>query len=179
MALSHLVRKLTLLLGLAGAAAPAAASAQAHVSIRVGLPAIVALAAPPPLAVMEPGVKVVQDVGAEVFFVDGCYWTRHAGAWFRARDRHARWVLVEPRRVPVALVRIPPGHHRQWHRGRLREDWRAPARRWPQLDGPMYYDEWNGSGWRGARAHGSWPERRWTKARWSPPVRERRGRGHR
>jgi hypothetical protein len=176
---AHPLRKLTLLSVLAALAAPAAASAQAYVSVQVGLPAIVVPAAPS-LVEVEPRVEVVQDIGEEVFFVDGYYWARHGDGWYRAHDRRARWGYVEPHRVPGALVRIPPGYYRNWHPGRPHHGWRHPQYwRRPHPYGPRH-GEWDRAGWQHrARPHDPVTERRWTEARWSPSVHARHGHGHR
>ncbi len=103
-------RRLVLLAALA-LLSPAVALAQAQVQIRIDLPAVL-----PPLVVVQPGIQVVQDFDEEVFFVNGYYWIRRDGRWYRARDHRAAWVYVEPRRVPPGLVRIPPGHYRHWRK---------------------------------------------------------------
>jgi hypothetical protein len=92
-------------------AAPSLASAQtAEVEIHLALPAA------PPLVVVQPGVQVVEDCDDEVFFSGGWYWARRGPYWYRARHPHEAFVRVEQRRVPVAIVRAPPGHYRHWHR---------------------------------------------------------------
>ncbi len=117
----HIVHKLALTLALVLLATPAIAFAEARVSIQLGLPVVL-----PPLVVVEPGVQVVQDYGEEIFFVDGYYWVRRDGYWYRARHHRDRWVYVEPRHVAPALVRIPPGRYRHWHGG----GWKADRRGW-------------------------------------------------
>jgi len=108
-----------MLLPLALWLSPAAASAQVDVQVHVAAPAI-RFEAAPPLVVVEEGVQVVPDYDEEVFFVDGWYWCRSSGVWFRTRDHRGGWVVVERRYVPVALVKIPPGkykHHKVKVRG--------------------------------------------------------------
>jgi len=75
---------------------------------------------PPPLVVVSPGIQVVPDHDHEVFVVDGHYWTRRDGAWYRAVDHRGAWVVVDGPGVPPALVKIPPGHYRRWKAGRGR-----------------------------------------------------------
>ncbi len=116
--MTRLIRKLALGLALVGLASPAEA---AQVWIQMDLPAVL-----PPLVVVQPGVQVVQDFEQEIFFVGGYYWVRRDGYWYRAREPRARWYYVRPAAVPVALVRMPPGHYRHWH-GR---GWGAEARTW-------------------------------------------------
>ncbi|HEX9050680.1 MAG TPA: hypothetical protein VF841_09125, partial [Anaeromyxobacter sp.] len=105
------MRKTALSIALAGALSlPLAASAQLRAEIQLNLPTVI-----PPMVVVQPGVQVIPEIDHEVFFVDGAYYARHGGGWYRAPDPHAaRWVGVPVRAVPVALVRIPPGHYKNW-----------------------------------------------------------------
>ncbi len=90
--------------------APALASAQiqASASFTLDLPVIL-----PPLIVIQPGIQVVPDLPYEVFHVDGFYWTRHDGGWYRSSSPRAGWVLM-PRHVPPGLTRLPPGQYKHW-----------------------------------------------------------------
>jgi hypothetical protein len=90
---------------------PSLASAQVRAEFRVDLPVVL-----PPMVVISPGVQVVQDVNEEVFFHDGYYWCRRDDRWWRSRSHRAGWVMVEPRRVPPGLARIPPGQYKHWHK---------------------------------------------------------------
>lgn len=92
------------------------AAAQVDIRINVPLPTIV-FEAPPPLVVVQPGVQVVEDSDDEVFFVDGYYWCRRDGRWFRTRTHTGGWVVVEDRVVPRTIVVFPPGQYRKWKRG--------------------------------------------------------------
>lgn len=106
------MRKTTLSIALAGALSfPAAAAAQGlHAEINLQLPTVI-----PPMVVIQPGVQVIPEIGHEVFFVDGAYYARQGGGWYRAPSPHAaRWVGVPVHAVPVALVKIPPGHYKNW-----------------------------------------------------------------
>jgi hypothetical protein len=113
-------RLLSLLLAVAFLA-PAAARAQVGVNIQLGLPVA------PPMVVVQPGVQVVENYDEEVFFTGGWYWVRRDGRWWRARQPRASFVYVEPRRVPVALVRIPPGQYRHWNHER-HQAWKEQQR---------------------------------------------------
>jgi hypothetical protein len=57
---------------------------------------------------------VVPEVQHEVFFVEGVYYARHDGGWYRAENPHAGWYPVQPKVVPAALVKIPPGKYKNW-----------------------------------------------------------------
>ena len=97
-----------------------AAQAQVSLHIDIGLPVA------PTLVVVQPGIQVVEGFGEEVFFSGGWYWCRRPNGWYRARSPRARFDWVESRRVPVGLVRLPPGQYRNWrheeHRGEMRHD---------------------------------------------------------
>jgi hypothetical protein len=96
---------------------PAVATAQLELRARLTMPSI-RFEVAPPLVVVSEGVQVVPDYEEEVFYTDGWYWCRQDGYWYRTRNYRGGWVVVEPRYVPVGLVRIPPGkykHHK--HKG--------------------------------------------------------------
>ncbi|MFL5310380.1 MAG: hypothetical protein ACJ79H_08015 [Myxococcales bacterium] len=105
------------------------AGAQAQVQITMGLPVVL-----PPMVAVRPGVRVVSDLDEEVFFVDGWYWVRRGPHWYRTHDHRGVWVWVVPARVPVSLVRIPPGRYRrlrreEWKEARHERKERAKAER--------------------------------------------------
>jgi hypothetical protein len=106
------MRKTALSIALAGALSlPSAASAQGgYAEIHLQLPEIL-----PPLVVIQPGVQVIPEIDHEVFLVDGAYYARHGGGWYRAPSPHAAgWVGVAPSAVPASLVKIPPGKYKKW-----------------------------------------------------------------
>ena len=127
-----MIRPSLLAAGFLALALPSVTPADARPRIRLGLPAVL-----PPLVVVEPGVRVVQDYDDEIFFVRGHYWVQRHGAWYRARDHRSTWYLVRPGRVPEQLVRYQPGQYRRWQHDE-RRTWpdarRAPrgARHWRQ-----------------------------------------------
>ena len=86
-----------------------------QVQVRVNVPTV-RFEVAPPMVQVQPGVMVVQDHDEEVFLVNGRYWMRGAdGRWYRASDYHGGWVVVEPRVVPVTIVRLPPGRYKHHH----------------------------------------------------------------
>jgi hypothetical protein len=87
----------------------AAAQVSASAEIRFDLPVVL-----PQLVVVSPGVQVVPSVPHEVFVVDGFYWVRHDGAWYRSKSHRGGWALVKAGKVPPGLVRIPPGKYKNW-----------------------------------------------------------------
>ena len=88
---------------------PSLVRAQVQIHIDLGLPVA------PPLVVVQPGIQVVEGLPEEVFFHRGWYWCRRPNGWYRARSPRDRFDWIEARRVPGALVRVPPGHYRNWH----------------------------------------------------------------
>jgi hypothetical protein len=112
----------------AGAALPAPARAQVPVQVGIRVP----VPPSPTLLFAAPGVQVVADWGEEVFYVSGGYWVRRDGAWYHASAARARFVVAEPGLVPPALVRLPPGHYRNWQKAQAheaREEWKAEKAR--------------------------------------------------
>lgn len=105
------MRQLTLPLILCLGLCPSGAQAQVSLHIDIGLPPL------PRLVVVQPGIQVVEGFEDEVFFNGGWYWCRRPNGWYRARSPRAHFDWVEVRRVPAALVRVPPGHYRNWHHG--------------------------------------------------------------
>jgi hypothetical protein len=127
-----LVASLALASALAGVAlAPRAARAEVHVNIDIGLPVA------PPLVAVQPGVQVVENWNEEVYFVSGWYWVRRDGGWYRARRPHAAFAWCEPRRVPVALVRMPPGQYVRYQRharNEERKEWKRERKEWKEQE---------------------------------------------
>lgn len=138
--------KLALTLVLAGAIAlPAFARAQVQASVHLdlGLPVVM-----PQMVVVQPGIRVVPGIEQEVFFTNGYYWYHHDDGWYRTRDVHGGWYHMEPGRVPPGLMRMPPGHYRNWHGRPYRGGpgpgrYAGPARYAP---GPARYEGGHGHG---------------------------------
>jgi hypothetical protein len=129
--------RLVVALALAVSLLPAAARAQVDVNIRLGLPVA------PPLVVVQPGVQVVENYQEEVFFTNGWYWVRRDDRWWRARTPRATFVYVEPRYVPRAIYRLPPGQYRHWHH----EQAKAERREWKE------HEKAERKAWKAERKH--------------------------
>ena len=113
------MKKTALSIALAGAlAVPAAASAQGYAEIHLELPEVL-----PPVVVIQPGVQVIPQINHEVFLVDGAYYARHNGGWYRAPEPHAgAWTYVPEKTVPPSLVKIPPGKYKNWKPTKAEKD---------------------------------------------------------
>jgi hypothetical protein len=98
------------------AAAPSVGQGVFQATVTLALPPVL-----PPMAVVRPGVQVVQDLDEEIFFVDGWYWVRRGQYWYRARDHRRAWVYANPRFVPPALIQIAPGQYRHYRKA----EWKA------------------------------------------------------
>lgn len=108
------MKKILVALAAVIALAPAVASAQLDLRIRVPLPPT------PPLVVVTPGVQVVENHDEEVFFTGGYYWVRRSDRWYRAPRPSAEFAVVEHRAVPATLLKMPPGQYRRYKRAEHR-----------------------------------------------------------
>lgn len=134
------MRKLKLVV-LGALLAPALALGQVRAGISIDLPVVL-----PPMVVIQPGVQVVPECDHEVFYTNGWYWAREDGVWYRSRSHRGGWVMMPPRYVPAALVRVPPGHYRHWKEERREErEWRKAERRdekaWRKAEKHREHDE--------------------------------------
>jgi hypothetical protein len=123
------MRKLVLALALTPALVPFPARAQPSVQVHINL----GLPPQPVLLEVQPGVQVVADFHEEVFFSGGYYWLRRDAGWYRARRPNARFVYVQPARVPPGLVRMPPGHYRHFGKEQARAErqaWKEQRKGW-------------------------------------------------
>ncbi|HKA61902.1 MAG TPA: hypothetical protein VKH83_05720 [Methylomirabilota bacterium] len=117
------------------------AQVQVHVDIGFQLPA-------PPKLIVVPQVPAVRYVPVattpgNLFYYDGQYWAFAYQGWYVSGGYNGPWVYVAPQfvprpvlLVPVQYYHVPPGHWKQWERGRAphwREDWGpewADKRQW-------------------------------------------------
>lgn len=87
--------------------APAPAMSEVNVNVNIGPPAVVVAGPPDVVVVPHSMVYFAPDASAELLFYGGYWWTPHRGRWFRARGYNGPWVIVDHRRVPVEIVRLP------------------------------------------------------------------------
>jgi hypothetical protein len=128
------MRKTALSIALAGALPLAAAAQGLHAEISLQLPTVI-----PPMVVVQPGVQVIPEINHEVFFVDGAYYARQGGGWYRAPSPHAgRWVGVPVQAVPVALVKLPPGHYKNWKPSKAEKEHEKAERKQAKAEEKAY-----------------------------------------
>jgi len=101
-----------------GFSEPARAEVSVGVNINLGPPPIVVSA--PPAVVMIPGSQVhfVPDPQIDVFFYGGYWWSPRGEQWYRARAYEGPWGVIEPRRVPPAVVYMPRDYRTRYERER-------------------------------------------------------------
>jgi hypothetical protein len=103
---------------------PSPSPAQVSLRVELGVP----LPPAPSMVVIQPGVQVVAGYPEEVFFTGGYYWLRRDEAWYRSIHPRTGFVYLPPSRVPPGLVRLPPGHYRNYSKAQAKADrqaWKA------------------------------------------------------
>src|SRR4030066_699528 len=72
-----------------------------------GLPAGVVSGPLEMIPVQRSMVYFAPAVEVDLFFYAGYWWAPNQGRWFRSRACNGPWVIIAPRAVPVAVVRVP------------------------------------------------------------------------
>jgi hypothetical protein len=110
------------------------AAAEVSVNINLGPPPIVV--AEPPEVVLVPRSQVYfvphQDI--DVFFYGGFYWSPRGDRWYRAKAYNGPWGVVERRRVPSYVTRVPRDYRVRYERER-----RIPYGQWKK--GPRHHQK--------------------------------------
>jgi hypothetical protein len=129
---------LFVLAALASGCAPAlysGGSSQTYMGFSIG----VSNAPPPPrvyyrseprfLFVVSSGVRVVEppDSDCDLFYFSGSYYLYRSGYWYRSRSYGGDYRVIEVRRVPRAVLDVPPRHWRN-HPGRGHGRWKNAER---------------------------------------------------
>ncbi len=91
-----------------------------------------------------PGYPVyyAPKVNSNYFFYDGLYWIYQRDNWYASSWYNGPWGLVDPREVPVFILRVPVSYYRQ-----------APSyfRGWRPNDAPRWGEHW-GRSWEQQRS---------------------------
>jgi len=92
-------------------------SAEAQVSIGIGFPNVsigINLPLYPELVrVPDYPVYYAPRVDANYFFYDGLYWVYYDDNWYASSWYNGPWGYVEPRYVPVYILRVPVSYYRR------------------------------------------------------------------
>lgn len=140
-----------------GLVTAATASAEVNVNINVPLPGLV-IPAPPGLVVI-PGTYVYYppDVDVDIFFYRGYWYRPYRGGWYIANGYNGPWRVVGPRRVPRALISVPPAY-RHVSQGYERMPYGHVQRNWRTWERERYWDNRREEGGKreghDGRAHG-------------------------
>ncbi|MBI5440490.1 MAG: hypothetical protein HY900_04680 [Deltaproteobacteria bacterium] len=108
--------------------------------------AAIAPAVPAPESVVlipHTSIYFVPEVGLDLFFTRGYWWTCHEGRWLRARSHSGPWSPVARRSVPGPLLRLPRHYKTVYVHGE-----RIPYGQWKAHRG-----EWSRAGEGQGRAH--------------------------
>lgn len=101
-----------------------------NVNVNIGPPAVVIAEPPDVIPVPRSMVYFAPGVSVDLLFYQGFWWTPNEGRWFRARAYNGPWVLMGPRAVPAAIVRLPRDYRTVYVRephvpyGQLKKHWR-------------------------------------------------------
>jgi hypothetical protein len=101
-----------LLLLLMGLPVKSTAAVNINVGISIPPPPGFRFHAPPPMVVI-PGTYIyaVPDIDIEVLFYRGYWYRPHNERWYRSKSYNGPWIYLEWRRVPRALLDLPPDYY--------------------------------------------------------------------
>ena len=149
-----------------------------NIGIGIGVPPPQIVIPAPPGVVLIPGTHVyfAPDVGVQLFFYSGYWFSLNDGYWFWANDYMGPWYYLPPARIPAAFLHLPPNYYRispgykRIPYGQLKSHWR-------EWDKKEYREV---KGWE-RDIHNQWKERdkgwkKWKRGREDRGGREGRGR---
>lgn len=143
------MKKLTglVILALALLVSPAG-TAQANISVQIGIPPVLVFYEPPRLVLLpRTQVYVAPGLDVDLFFHDGWWWRVWNGHWYHSRSYLSGWVYYS--NVPY-FYRDVPRDWRRYYRDRRWHDsyWdyrliphRDVERHWRSWKGQRYYDK--------------------------------------
>lgn len=101
----------SLLLSLLPLSSPEAeAGVNLHIGINLGPPAVVIPAPPPVIPIPGSYVYYAPDVDVDVLFYGGYWYRPHEGHWYRSKSYSGPWATIVVRRVPAAVLHLPPDY---------------------------------------------------------------------
>jgi hypothetical protein len=142
--------------GLSVPAGVFAGDVNVNIGIGVGVPPPQVVIPAPPGVVLIPGTHVyfAPDVGVQLFFYSGYWFSLHDGYWFWANDYIGPWYYLPPARIPVAFLHLPP-HYYKISPGYKRIPYEQLKRNWREWDKSEYKEV---KGWE-KDIHKQWKER--------------------
>jgi hypothetical protein len=101
-----------------------------NVGIGIPLPPPLVIPVPPPMIpIPRTSVYFPPTIDVDILFFGGYWYRPYQDHWFRARSYSGPWVFVEPRRVPRAVISLPPDYrhippgHRHIPYGQFKKNW--------------------------------------------------------
>lgn len=142
---------------------PVTSNAEVNVSINIPLPQLV-FPAPPGLIVV-PGSTYVYyspDVEVDIFFYRGYWYRPYRGGWYIANGYNGPWRAVGPRRLPRAVIDVPPAYRHNVQRHErvpypvVKRNWRGweSKRHWDKYERRERHDRDEHRGWEHDRGRG-------------------------
>jgi hypothetical protein len=140
----------TMLLTLLGLSNRGFAEVNINVGINVPPPPPLVIHAPPPMFVIpRTYVYFAPEVEADIFYYHGYWYRPHKGHWYRSGSYNGRWVYIAPKKVPAALLNLPPDFrrvpsgHQHIPYGHLKKNWRTweKEKYWEKHGGKEWHEE--------------------------------------
>ena len=134
---------LSLVAAAAALAVAGPAQAEVNVNINLGPPPIVVAEPPAVVAIPQTRVYFAPDPHVDVFFYGGYWWSPRGPRWYRAKAYNGPWVVIEPHRVPKAVVYVP-GDYRTVYGGQRQipyGQWKKEHDRWDR-DNRKSHKKW-------------------------------------
>ena len=109
-------------------------TARVEVNVNIGPPPIVVAEPPEVVLIPRTSVYYVPDPEVDVFFYNGYWWSPRGRHWYRARAYRGPWGIVERRRVPGPVFRVPRNYRAVYGTaphipyGEWRGNWGHPER---------------------------------------------------
>ncbi|MEO8701645.1 MAG: hypothetical protein ABI867_16485 [Kofleriaceae bacterium] len=75
-------------------------------------PGVTVVASTPDLVEVSPGVRVIADYDEPIFFVDGFYWWRYDGVWYRSSIYTGGWQYIAS--PPTVIIGLRPPMYRHY-----------------------------------------------------------------
>ena len=114
---------------ISGCAAEVVTTARPAVVVEEADPGVapVVFAQPPALVEIEPGISVVENGPAAVYWIDGVYWEPRGNVWYRTSYWDEPWVSADVGVVPGVIVHRDPARYAHYHASADARVWHEPG----------------------------------------------------